>query len=260
GVYAWITVNYLLKRIGQPTRQPSAAIMDLGGGSTQIVFEPQLDTPMAAGDHRYALNFGGLEYVLYQHSYDGYGLNAGRKRLESAGSAATCAVDAAPSTGTAFDRCHELVRTSLFDKTQCATSQCSFDGVYQPRLADTFTAGDIYAFSYFFDNYAEPFGGFRDSFTVGDIRSAALRVCAGRVVRAELRGPDADKLLADPKWCGDLGFIYGLLSDGYELPDVRELRTAKKIAGIETGWSLGASIFLLDALFGKGGMKGVCKA
>lgn len=39
GVYAWITVNYLTERIGG-AKMSTSAIMDLGGGSTQIVFEP----------------------------------------------------------------------------------------------------------------------------------------------------------------------------------------------------------------------------
>ena len=40
GVYAWITTNYLLRKIGGPADTETAAIFDLGGGSTQIVFEP----------------------------------------------------------------------------------------------------------------------------------------------------------------------------------------------------------------------------
>ena len=40
GVYAWITTNYLLGKIGGPDKTPTAAVFDLGGGSTQIVFQP----------------------------------------------------------------------------------------------------------------------------------------------------------------------------------------------------------------------------
>lgn len=39
GVYAWMTVNYLLGRFEDPD-ESSVSIMDLGGSSTQIVFEP----------------------------------------------------------------------------------------------------------------------------------------------------------------------------------------------------------------------------
>jgi len=40
GVYAWITVNFLLNKIGSEEKLDTVAVMDLGGGSTQIVFEP----------------------------------------------------------------------------------------------------------------------------------------------------------------------------------------------------------------------------
>jgi Golgi nucleoside diphosphatase len=39
--------------------------MDLGGGSTQIVFEHD---EIPAGKHRVDLDFGGFSYVLYQVS------------------------------------------------------------------------------------------------------------------------------------------------------------------------------------------------
>lgn len=88
GVYAWITTNYLLGNIGGPEKKPSAAVFDLGGGSTQVVFEPTAPegnklTVMPDGDHVYKLNFGKRSFVLYQHSYLGYGLMAARENLHS---------------------------------------------------------------------------------------------------------------------------------------------------------------------------------
>jgi guanosine-diphosphatase len=91
GVYAWITINYLLGKIGGPDKTPTAAVLDLGGGSTQIVFHPTFpDTPrgglpsrLAEGDHKYALSFGGRDFDLYQHSYLGYGLMEARNNLHS---------------------------------------------------------------------------------------------------------------------------------------------------------------------------------
>ncbi|KAF2438994.1 guanosine-diphosphatase [Karstenula rhodostoma CBS 690.94] len=92
GVYAWITTNYLLGKIGGPDKTPTAAILDLGGGSTQIVFEPTfpeeprggLPNKLADGDHKYELSFGGRDFTLYQHSYLGYGLMEARNNLHSA--------------------------------------------------------------------------------------------------------------------------------------------------------------------------------
>ena len=88
GVYAWITTNYLLGKIGGPDKSPTAAVFDLGGGSTQIVFQPTFKSPsrgmpatLAEGDHKYKLNFGGREFELYQHSHLGYGLMAAREAI-----------------------------------------------------------------------------------------------------------------------------------------------------------------------------------
>lgn len=89
GVYAWITTNYLLGKIGGPDKTPTAAVFDLGGGSTQIVFQPTfpeakdggLPEQMAEGDHKYSLSFGGRDFTLYQHSYLGYGLMEARNNL-----------------------------------------------------------------------------------------------------------------------------------------------------------------------------------
>ena len=89
GVYAWITTNYLLGKIGGPDKTPTAAVFDLGGGSTQIVFEPTfpqspnggMPEQLSEGDHKYALSFGGREFTLYQHSYLGYGLMEARRAL-----------------------------------------------------------------------------------------------------------------------------------------------------------------------------------
>lgn len=91
GVYAWITTNYLLGKIGGPDKTPSAAVFDLGGGSTQIVFEPTfpqakkggMPEHLAEGDHKYNMTFGGRDFELYQHSYLGYGLMEARKKLHA---------------------------------------------------------------------------------------------------------------------------------------------------------------------------------
>ena len=89
GVYAWITTNYLLGKIGGPDHTPTAAIFDLGGGSTQIVFQPTFkDAPngglpdtLGQDDHKYELNFGGRDFTLYQHSHLGYGLMSAREAI-----------------------------------------------------------------------------------------------------------------------------------------------------------------------------------
>ncbi|POR39204.1 Guanosine diphosphatase [Tolypocladium paradoxum] len=89
GVYAWVTTNYLLGKIGGPDKSETAAVFDLGGGSTQIVFEPTfkgaldggMPEKLAEGDHKYSLDFGGQKFELYQHSHLGYGLMSARQAI-----------------------------------------------------------------------------------------------------------------------------------------------------------------------------------
>lgn len=88
GVYAWITANYLLGKIGEGAKsRDTLAVMDLGGASTQIVFEPSFPAKskdaFAEGDHKYLLNFQGREHTLYQHSYLGYGLMRARRSVHN---------------------------------------------------------------------------------------------------------------------------------------------------------------------------------
>ncbi|KAF4627407.1 hypothetical protein G7Y89_g10756 [Cudoniella acicularis] len=86
GVYAWITTNFLLGNIGGPEKTKTAAVFDLGGGSTQVVFEPTFKMPakMEEGDHKYKLEFGGRDFELYQHSHLGYGLMSARESIHRA--------------------------------------------------------------------------------------------------------------------------------------------------------------------------------
>jgi len=86
GVYAWITANYLLGTIkaSTPPDTSTYAVLDLGGASTQIVFEPVFassDMQLEEGEHKYDLKFGGRSHVLYQHSYLGYGLMRARRHV-----------------------------------------------------------------------------------------------------------------------------------------------------------------------------------
>jgi guanosine-diphosphatase len=195
--------------------------MDLGGGSTQIVFEPKFgDFP--EGPHKVTIPFMDKSYSLYQKSYDGYGLKQGLKKSNSKGGCAEKPVAT----------CASLL-SSLFDKEQtCHLSPCSFNGVYMPRLEDHFYDGDIYAFSYFYDVFAEPFDRVETGFKVGHIHEAFNSTCSTK--------PEHED-------CLSLGFIYSLLKVGYDLPHSRHLKTAKKIDGIETGWCLGAALAMLHS-------------
>jgi guanosine-diphosphatase len=69
-----------------PEKKSTFAVLGLGGGSTQIVFEPAFDekrpdSMLKDGEHKYDLTFGGEKCVLYQHFYLGYGLKQAREHV-----------------------------------------------------------------------------------------------------------------------------------------------------------------------------------
>lgn len=263
GVFAWITVNFLLGNLDKGVRKPTAAILDLGGGSTQIVFEPETEK-IEEGDHKYVLNHNGEQYVLYQHSYLGYGLMEARKRMHQQiiqsglSSSHACLPrdlnweytklqDSVSFIGQgSFDDCTSVADLVFNKDKACASAPCAFDGIYQPMISQTFTKGPIYVFSYFYDR-TQPLG-LPASFYMPELGTLTESICSGEFLENVTDINLRDELLDRPEWCLDLSFIYRLLSYGYEIPNDREITIAKKIDGVETGWCLGAAIAILGEL------------
>ncbi|EKF98171.1 nucleoside phosphatase, putative,guanosine diphosphatase, putative [Trypanosoma cruzi] len=80
GPLAWLTVNYLLGALNGDKN--TATILDLGGGSTQIVMHPSDPKAIEAyAEFSYALKVNGRSFVVYQHSYEGNGLHAAKEQL-----------------------------------------------------------------------------------------------------------------------------------------------------------------------------------
>ncbi|CDS02021.1 related to GDA1-guanosine diphosphatase [Sporisorium scitamineum] len=306
GVFAWITVNYLLNRIGSSSadKLETAAVMDLGGGSTQIVFEPTFPSAlqgMQPGEHVYQLNaFGTKPYTLYQNSYLGYGLMQARMSINSlAAFTYNLAHPNAVLTGSAHDgaqgsfewsslrpettripspcftngrtkavlvsqpgqktqanvtmvgtdggftACRRLVEVMMDKDAVCSSRPCSFGGVYQPSLMETFKTAPIIALSYFYDRL-EPLG-LGPKFKIKDLEAVAQRACAYTKTNTQGFSAKAIAELEDrPDTCLDLSFMHGLLSLGYELSGDREVSIAKKLGGTELGWCLGAQLAVLD--------------
>ncbi|KAF9111077.1 Guanosine-diphosphatase [Mortierella sp. AM989] len=284
GVFAWVTVNYLLDRFNSLEKKATVAILDLGGASTQVVFEPEVihGHSSAQGTHRYPMNFNGNEYVLYQHSHLGYGLMMARiqinnyvidnpisnqlgVRLSKDEYAHPClpvnlrqeyiARDGRNVTLVGVSdqggQCRGVVE-AIFNKHKlCPQIPCSFNGIYQPSLHSS-VQDDIYAFSFFFDLTAP----FRlgtsiqaQEMTVAELEQLTDRVCIGDENDfKEFHGSvEAMKEIhKSSDLCMDLSYIYGLLEYGYDVPKERKIKLAKKLKGYETGWCVGASIAVLE--------------
>jgi guanosine-diphosphatase len=139
----------------------------------------------------------------------------------------------------------------------CELKPCSFNGVYQPSLLDTFPSGKVLLLSYFYDRIfpllsiaqkskskspSEPTLG------VSTIAETADIVCRGKDEWVKHWGSDRElmeELEGRPEWCLDLTFMHALLRMGYEFGDEREVMIGKKIDGTELGWCLGATIAMV---------------
>lgn len=291
GVYAWITANYLLGTLSSASSTSSPimpyAVLDLGGASTQIVFEPrweQSEGRLEEGEHKYDLTFSGKSHVLYQHSYLGYGLMRARLHVHQLVEFMSTIRPAASSGGNtpqianpclargttkdveidgrgltmygeeigSYEACNRIVELVLAKDAVCELKPCSFNGVYQPSLLDSFPSpgGRVLLLSYFYDRVSPLLAPGVESLTVGGIADLAKTVCQGR--QAWLLHPHwgtnpelMEELEGRPEWCLDLTFMNGLLRLGYEFGDERDVTIGKKIAGTELGWCLGATLAMI---------------
>lgn len=220
GVYAWITTNYLLGNIGSGEKLPTSAVFDLGGGSTQIVFEPSFapNEKMVEGEHKYELNFGGYEYVLYQFSHLGYGLMQGRNKINTllvetalknglikqgdvshdhtivspclppnvTTKPETIKLNDGSSYSVAFEgpsmaagaQCRYLADTILNKVAKCTLPPCSFNGVHQPSLVHTFKESNDLYIFSYFYDRTHPLG-MPLSFTLEELYDLTKMVCNG---------------------------------------------------------------------------------
>ncbi|KDQ62803.1 hypothetical protein JAAARDRAFT_122462 [Jaapia argillacea MUCL 33604] len=294
GVYAWITANYLLDsiRASSPKNAPTYAVLDLGGASTQIVFEPTFDpskseSKFVEGDHKYELKFGGKTHVLYQHSYLGYGLMHARKsvhrlvefissvrhatghgengvvpnpclarhtervvEIEDERLGETRKVTMSGMDVGGLESCNRVMELVMAKDAICELKPCSFDGVYQPSILDTFPDGKILLLSYFYDRIKPllPKDTAPPRLTVSTLATLADQVCLGPPSWAEhwANDPEAMAELEDrPEYCLDLTFMHALLRLGYEFAEEREVTIGKQLDGTELGWALGAGIALV---------------
>jgi guanosine-diphosphatase len=135
----------------------------------------------------------------------------------------------------------------------CEVKPCSFNGVYQPSILNTFPSGGIIILSYFYDRISPllppPSPDQPTSFPISTIETLARQVCAGEQSWLTHWGPypsALEELRDRPEHCLDLTFMHALLRLGYEFDEKREVRIEKKLDGVELGWALGAAIAMTE--------------
>ncbi|CAJ1793726.1 unnamed protein product [Sphenostylis stenocarpa] len=276
GSYLWLTVNYLVGKLGKKFSK-TVGVVDLGGGSVQMTYAVSRNTAKNApkvpdGEDPYIkkMSVKGKKYDLYVHSYLRFGREAFRAETLKVtyGSANPCILAGfngtytysgaeyevyPPISGPSYEACRELVLETLKVNEPCSHPNCTFGGIWDGGRGSG--QKTIYATSSFF--YLSQDVGMFDAkapnarVRPADFESAAKKSCGLTFEDAKTAYP----LLSNariPYVCLDLTYMYSLLVNGFGLEPLQEITVANKIlyedALVETAWPLGTAIEAISAL------------
>lgn len=269
GAFAWLTLNYLLGRLGG-SEQDTVAAIDLGGGSVQEAYamtaEEAAAVPSNQKQYLTELHSGGRTYHVYVYSYLGYGLMAGRAAVLSeegvedghpcvpAGHSGT--YEYAGSTmsmkptkdGSSPETCSKVVLSALKHQAECGMPQlqCTFNGAWGgPRVPKVF-----YISSYFWDRAADA-GLIKDAdanhqdVMPQEFGALAAKACSTALDQLAAVFPAVAEELR-PFFCLDLTYTHTLLTKGFKIPDDTSIRLVKRVEYngdlVEAAWPLGAAL------------------
>ncbi|XP_076316787.1 LOW QUALITY PROTEIN: ectonucleoside triphosphate diphosphohydrolase 5-like [Tachypleus tridentatus] len=250
GIFAWYTVNFLLGHLSSGSH--TVATLDLGGGSTQITFQPTNLEMLASIPTEYLvkLNIQEKPAFLYTHSYLGNGLMSARLSILKSSSSGEKSADG--KTEILRSPCiHSLIMKSWqhggmeYLVMGLESGKYGFDACFE--RAKTFVGNNIhvaeevkqrpmYGMSYYYDRAVDSKLIDKDDggvVLVGDFLKAAEKACSS----------DGD--INMPFLCLDLTYIGSLLHNGFDLHLSKEITLIKKIKNFETSWGLGAAFSLL---------------
>ncbi|CAN4095617.1 unnamed protein product [Withania somnifera] len=278
GAYQWVTINYLLGKLGKKYSD-TVGVVDLGGGSVQMAYaisesDAQNAPKVSDGEDTYVqeMYLKGIKYHLYVHSYLHYGLLAARaeilKLTDESGN--PCILGghqgiykyggavypaSAMSQGSSMSSCREVALKALkINEPACTHMKCTFGGVWNGGGGDG--QKNMFVASFFFDRAAEA-GIIDPSLSVARVRpadyeSAAKRACGTTGLegaKSEFPRVEADNL---PYLCMDLVYQYTLLVDGFGLEPQQEITLVKKVeyknSLVEAAWPLGSAIEVASSL------------
>ncbi|MBN3282936.1 ENTP1 diphosphohydrolase, partial [Polyodon spathula] len=285
GAYGWITVNYLMGNFKQvyPVSLwytvETLGALDLGGASTQITFVPEREIESLESSLYFQLY--GNKYNVYTHSFLCYGKDQALKitlakqlqahvsgsledpcfnpgfikevSLQSvysspctAGERDTTGIQAGfnlTGTGNA-KQCHENIK-QIFNLTHCQSSNCSFNGVYQPQLHGNFGAFSAYYFVMAFLNLTTS----ERPVTLVEAKEKIKEFCSTPWQKLKEDFPKVkDKYLSE--YCFSGNYILTLLETGYKFSpeNWNTIRFIKKIGDSDAGWTLGYMLNLTNMI------------
>jgi len=287
GYFGWITVNYLLGKIGggggrvrEEERNEKVATMDLGGGSTQITFDlDAIDDPVDGTDsflpaaYVKTISVLGEKARIYTRSYLGLGIMAARLailRLGTFGSGGggggdddvvTTSTTTTITTKDLVSPClppwHDDVwafggveyRVKGSPSSDGASTSTTTDACFADVTAVVSAAGmDRVPRRTVATRLVYAFSYYFDRL----LEVGLIGVDGGRVSVKEI-GAAARRVCVDfprdkrPFLCADLAYIRALLTSGLGFADDDGITLKKKIAGKEASWSLGSAFSLIDS-------------
>ena len=276
GLYGWVTLNYLVDTLYPGGQEPSG-IIDLGGGSVQIVY-PAAESRMADPGAMQTLDFGGRKHHLYVKSYLGFGLDAARtavadKALEMGRPGIHPCVPKGASVdhkgqkleGTGeYKRCKKLIKNLFGDdekeeacEKKNGKHHCSFTGEYRPPMPSSF-----YGFSYMYDRTGAiglldtapaQFGSL--NLSADQIEDKAKEICALDATATTARFAAAGDASKSANFCGDILYVSVLLEKlGFD--EHKGMTMTNKIKDVELVWTLGAMLAKSAELTGAGDGEG----
>ncbi|CAE7472565.1 APY3 [Symbiodinium natans] len=271
GVFGWISANYLMGNLA-PDRKPASnttvGSLDLGGASAQIVFMPKKSIiqhafPLKLGPHRFELySFSFLHFGVREaaHSTAGKVISDALEMVQSetevyhpcfakgyiytprfSYSTARFPAIKVKMQGTGnFPQCEKLIMRIFNKDAPCLVTQCSFYGVYQPRLYEA----KFLAFAHFADIASDL--GLPETTELEDFRAATQYVCSLTIEVLNSLFSRVEDEYDRVHLCFHATFAYVLLSFGYGMEERNNIVFKTSHAGKPIDWAVGAMIYEIN--------------
>ncbi|CAK8532964.1 unnamed protein product [Lathyrus sativus] len=271
GAFQWVTINYLLGKLGRDYSD-TVGVVDLGGGSVQMAYAISETNATKApkvpdGEDPYVkeMFLRGRKYYLYVHSYLRYGLLAARAEILkiSDDSGNPCILTGYDGSynyggksfkassspfGSSLNECKDIaLKTLKVNESICTHMKCTFGGIWNGGGGDG--QKNLFVASFFFDRAAE--AGFADKKSPVakvlpvDFEKAAKLACQTKLEDAKSTYPNVEEGNL-PYLCMDLVYQYTLLVFGFGLDPLQQITLVKQVkyhnSLVEAAWPLGSAI------------------
>lgn len=254
--FMWISVNSLLGIFEPGNKKQTTGIIELGGASTQIAFDPVGQQLL---DNKFPLRVGGHRYSLYVHSYLYYGLdyvvlwindhlalaklpNSSDNPCMVTGDTAT-AKDGSTITGTGNPEACEKILDGLVYKVapeRCYPKPCAVGTTYQPSIDGQEKFYVLGAFYVTLKNLGTVAKDGR--LDLNDVNTKASTFCKRTYEDIVKERPDLKEFAS--KTCIAGLYAVKLFHRGYGIAmDSTQLSAIDNINGQELSWAMGALLY-----------------